>query len=174
NPTIVCFYGAATTNFVYTNNMSAHNNYGINGSDASPGMLAITTYAADGVFRADVLAGGTASKYPAGNYFPAVASWLAGFKDYAKGDFHLLPAFAATYPSTDGADLGPDIDTVNAMTAKALSGIVGPVQPVKNPVRITTTSIAPGVWNQWYEQQLTCEGGSSPCAWELDPTSQLP
>ena len=161
NPTIVCFYGAATTNFVYTNNMSAHNNYGINGSGASPGMLAITTYAADGVFRADVLAGGTASKYPAGNYFPAVASWLAGFKDYAKGDFHLLPAFAATYPSTDGADLGPDIDTVNAMTAKALSGNIGA------HMIITPTT-------QWYEQQLTCEGGSSPCAWRLVETSQLP
>jgi len=172
NPTIVGFYGAATTKFVYTNNMSAHNTYGINGSGSSPGLAAIATYAPDGVITANILAGGTASRYPAGNYFPTVAGWLAGFKDYAHGDFHLLPAFASNYPSTDGSDLGPDIDTINTMTSKALSGDTRGT--VWNPVRITTTSIPSATWNQWYEQPLACEGGSSPCTWELDPASTLP
>ena len=167
NPTIVGFYGAATSQFVYTNNMSAHNTYGINGSGASPGLGAITTYAPDGIITANVLAGGSASKYPAGNCFPTVPSWLAGFKDYAHGDFHMMASMCLP---TDGADLGPDIDKVNAMTAIAMSGDNRP----NDPVRITTPGLPDATLNQPYEAQLACAGGSAPCAWTLLDGTQLP
>src|SRR5206468_668451 len=92
---ILYFYGGSSTSptpitdSAYTNNMSRHNTYGINGSSYSPGLSAILAYMPDGVVTANVLAGGTASKYPAGNFFPSVAEWQGGFVDYAGGDYHL-------------------------------------------------------------------------------------
>jgi len=167
--TIVGFYGAPTLKLVYTNNMSPHNVYGINGSNSSPGLPAIMTYAPDGYVCANILAGGAASKYPACDYFPTVAEWLAGFVDHAGGDYRLLPGFASKYPSTDGLDLGADIDTLTAMTDIALRG----GKPVA-PVKIETTSLPNGVLNEYYQARVTCSGGSTACAWRLRVTSHLP
>jgi hypothetical protein len=167
--TIVAFYGAPTTKFVYTNNMSQHSLYGINGSNASSGLAAIMTYAPDGYLCANILAGGVASRYPGCNYFPTVAEWVAGFVDYAAGDYHLLPSFASRYPSTDGPDLGADIGKIKAMTDIALRG----GNPISR-VQIVTTSLPDGVLNVYYEARVTCTGGSTACAWRLGMTSRLP
>ena len=42
----------------------------------------------------NVLAGGPASKYPAGNLFPTVAVWQGQFANYAGGDYHLKDSSA--------------------------------------------------------------------------------
>jgi hypothetical protein len=110
------------TNSAYTNNMSQHNSYGIFGADMSPGLLSINAYLPGGLVTRNVLAGGSASKYPAGNYFPSTAAWQAEFADYAGGDYHLEPTSAFKNAGTDGADLGANIDEVNAAVASAISG----------------------------------------------------
>src|SRR5262249_12724457 len=91
---IVMLYGGSTSlptlipRWVYTNNMSVHNAYGIFGNGFTYGNGGIIPYAPDATVLANVLAGGSASKYPAGNFFPAVAAWQATFVNYAAGDYH--------------------------------------------------------------------------------------
>jgi hypothetical protein len=171
--TIVWFYGAPTTNFVYTNNMSAHNTYGINGSGSSSGLTALNAYAAGFIGRGNVLAGGKASLYPAGNYFPSVTDWQASFENYAAGDYRVRPP--CPYPSIDGLECGADLKKIKDMTAIALSGD-NRRGPSANPVKIVTTSLPNGLVNESYEQTVACSGGSVPdrCVWRMLDTSRLP
>ena len=166
--TIVDFYGAPTTHFKYTNNMSPHNSYGINGTNSSYGLAAIGQYAPGSTVCDNVLAGGLASRYPGCNYFPTTSEWLAGFVEYAGGNYHLRPESVIKWPSSDGADLGAGIDTIDADSAIAISG------DKRGGIIITPASLPNGVLNQPYEQQLTCSGAATSCDWRLANTSRLP
>ena len=170
--TIVWFYSAPMTSFEYTNNMSLHNAYGINGSGSSSGQAAINTYAPGSIVCANVLAGGKAKLYPVCNYFPTAAEWFAGFKDYAAGDYHLQPEFAAKYPSTDGPDLGADIETINAMTGTALSGRrESPLGCHIVSQRNGGPTLPDGIVNQSYAEAVTCTGGPNQYAWRVIESS---
>jgi hypothetical protein len=178
--TIMYLYGGSATsptpitNMAYTNNMSRHNTYGINGSNFSPGLPAILNYMPDAVVTANVLAGGTASKYPAGNSFPTTTQWQDHFMDYAGGDYRL--ATTSTYKNigTDGADLGANIGMVTAHAARALAGDVtdspsdGPNHDdAPQPLAITTTVLADGTMSVPYEAMLAAAGGAGNTRWAL-------
>lgn len=98
--------------FRFTNNLANHNAYGIFGNRVGPGARAIDAYFPDGVIRANVLAGGQSSRYPAGNFFPSVAQYLTDFMDAANGDFRLTPRSAYRRAGTDGADLGVNVEAL--------------------------------------------------------------
>jgi len=171
---IVGLYGGTATsptpitNAVYTNNMSAHNTYGIFGANMSSGLLTINAYWPGGIVSRNILAGGPASKYPAGNFFPTVAAWQSEFVNYAGGDYHLLPTSSYKNAGTDGTDLGADIDGVNAAVASAISGDDRASSASTAPqVQITTATLPDAVLNQPYAQTLTCTGGTSGCAWQI-------
>src|SRR5579871_1198813 len=119
---IVWLYGTPSTNVAYTNNMSAHNTYGIMGSNSSSGTTSINAYLPGSVVADNVLAGGAASRYPAGNDFPSVSDWQGGFVNYAGGDYHLLATSPYKNAGTDGLDLGANLDTVNGYAGTAMSG----------------------------------------------------
>ena len=89
----------------------------------------------------NVLAGGTASRYPAGNFFPTVSAWQAGFVDYAGGDYRLSASSPYRNAATDGTDLGADVHHVNAHAANALSGD-DRLPPGEGHLQISTTSAA--------------------------------
>jgi hypothetical protein len=55
--------------FRFTNNVAPHQQYGINGADASTGTLTFQMYFPDPVVTGNWLSGGPSSKYPAGNRF---------------------------------------------------------------------------------------------------------
>jgi len=141
NSSVVAPYGETTsgpipiTNFVYTNNMSAHNAYGFLGADSSVGLATITAYFPGSTIVRNILAGGSASKYPVDNFFPTVTDWHAAFVNYSGHDYHLLSTSSFAGAGTDGRDLGADIDAVNAAAALAKSGagsggtIVRPTAP---------------------------------------------
>src|SRR6185503_8595081 len=168
--TIVSFYGAPAMGFAYTNNMSTHGTYGMNGSGSTPGLPTLTMFAPDATVTANVFAGGPASKYPAGNSFPSQPDWTACFVDYAGGDYHLRPGCVVASPSTDGRVRGADIDVLDAMRQRALGG-----GTAKVPVTIETTGLPSGMVKQPYEAFLTCKGGGTvPCAWSLLASSQMP
>ncbi|HYM25648.1 MAG TPA: Ig domain-containing protein, partial [Vicinamibacterales bacterium] len=176
--TIVTLYGGSVTSptpitgFVYTNNMSEHRTYGIFGNNFSAGNVSIAAYLPASTITANVLAGGSASKYPAGNFFPTVAAWDAGFVNYAGGDYHLAAGSPYNNAGTDGTDLGPDVDLVLAYAANALTGdsrvAAGTAQ-----VRITTTSLPDGMFESPYTQAIACVGGTPACAWQV-VSSALP
>src|SRR4029077_8367694 len=104
----------------------------------------INAYLTGGVFSGNVLAGGSASRYPAGNFFPTVAAWQAGFATYAAGDYTLSASSPYRNAATDGTDLGADIARVNASTANALSGD-DRVRPGDGHVQIATSSLPDGM-----------------------------
>ncbi len=121
--TIVALYGGTATaptpitGLVFTNNMSEHRTYGFFGDNFGSGMPTINAYLPGSVITRNVLAGGTASKYPAGNFFPSVVDWDAGFVNYAAADYHLLASSPYKNAGTDGADLGANIDRINGEIA---------------------------------------------------------
>jgi hypothetical protein len=169
---IVWLYGGSAasptpiTNARITNNMSAHNLYGIFGSNYSPGTSSINAYMPGSTVEGNVLAGGAASKYPAGNFFPTVASWQSGFVNYAAGNYHLIASSPLKGAATDGFDPGANIDTLIAETANALTGD-NTVAPNTTPVRITTTTLPSGTVDEPYAQLVTCVGGSGVCGWRV-------
>ena len=67
----------AISGFVYTNNFSKHNDYGIFGSGKGMGTAAMPTYFPGGIITRNVLAGGASGNYPAGNFFPATGRSFA-------------------------------------------------------------------------------------------------
>jgi hypothetical protein len=53
----------------FTGNAARHNDYGVNGADASPGTLTFQMYFPGIVFTGNWLSGGSPSRYPPGNRF---------------------------------------------------------------------------------------------------------
>jgi hypothetical protein len=170
--TVLALYGGSAaaptpiTNVAFTNNMSEHRTYGIFGDNYPTGMATLNAYMPGSIVTRNVLAGGSASKYPAGNFFPTVAAWDAGFVSYAAGDYHLLASSAYKNAGTDGADLGANYDRVLSETANALSGD-NRLPSGTNAVRITTATLPDGTLNQAYTQAIVCTGGAVACAWQL-------
>ena len=169
---IVSVYGGTatsptpTTAFVYTNNMSAHNAYGIMGANFSPGLSAINGYLPGSVIRRNVLADGSASWYPSDNFFPAVPVWQASFVNFAGRDYHLLPGSPFSGAGTDGNDLGANIDRIASEIANAISGD-NSIEPGSSHVQIVTSALADGTYQRPYSQTLACTGGAAPCAWQF-------
>jgi hypothetical protein len=170
--TILWLYGGSATNptpitnVVFTNNMSAHNTYGIFGSSFSTGLSSINAYLPGSIITANVLAGGNASKYPTGNFFPTVAVWQSNFVNYAAGDYHLAGTSIYKGVGTDLKDLGADIEAVNAQTAGALTGD-NSATPNTPRVRIMTTTLPNGTFGLPYAQLVSCVGGTPGCAWQV-------
>jgi hypothetical protein len=104
--------------FRFTNNLAQHNANGVFGNAVGVGNQAIAAYFPDGLVRANVLAGGQSSRYPAGNFFPSVTQFMTDFVDANKGDFRLSPRSAYRRAGTDGSDLGANLDQLN----RALEG----------------------------------------------------
>ena len=76
--------------FRFTSNIVRHNTYGIYGDNVGMGNTAIATYFPGSVITGNVLAGGNASYYPAGNVFPTLASLMAQFENPAADDYRLI------------------------------------------------------------------------------------
>jgi hypothetical protein len=103
--------GGPILGFSYTNNLAKHNAYGIFGSGKSIGLGSLTYYTPGAVVTRNVFATDTsqASRYPAGNFFPTVAAFYAGFVNAAQRDYHLVPASPYVGAGSDGADIGAAI-----------------------------------------------------------------
>ncbi len=71
------------------------------------------------MIASNVLAGGPASRYPGGNFFPSVAQLMADFTDASQGNYRLNSRSAYRRASEDGTDLGVNFDQLN----RALAGL---------------------------------------------------
>jgi hypothetical protein len=123
NP-IVSADGIPSTNFVYQNNITPHNMYGVVGSGFASGNPTMNHFFPGFVFQKNVIvsiasSGVPQSSYPAGNYFPS--DWTAvGFVNFATGNYALAPTSPYKNAGTDGKDIGADIAGLNAATASAI------------------------------------------------------
>lgn len=104
---IIMVEGAPNTGFVYTNNLTPHNAYGIIGTGLGPGLPTINQYFPGAVILRNVLVGGEATYYPPENYFPPSMADV-GFRNYNGGDYRLLDTSPYRDAGTDGEDIGAD------------------------------------------------------------------
>jgi hypothetical protein len=98
--------GPPILEFKFTNNLAKHNSYGIIGTSHAVGSDTISAFFPASEIRSNVLAGGSAGSYPAGNSFPAPDQFQAQFVSYAGGDYHLLGNSPWHRAALDGLDLG--------------------------------------------------------------------
>jgi len=106
-------------NFVFTNNIQPHNQYGIGGTGTGIGNATLTVYFVSPLVTANIFealpSGVLPSQYPPGNFFPP--DWTTvQFMDYTNGDYRLQPTSPYHDAGTDGKDVGGDIGAVNSAT----------------------------------------------------------
>ncbi len=111
---VITAEGQAHSGFVYTNNLTPHNQYGVGGANTygNP-LLTLATYFPGAKFLKNILIGGPAKLYPPDNFFPAIADDV-GFVDLAGGNYRLAPGSPYKAAGTDGKDIGADIDAIEA------------------------------------------------------------
>ncbi len=115
-------YGVASTGFVFTNNIVAHNDYGIAGDSHASGTSTLNYYFPGSVVTGNALVGAGPPPngpfwepelwYPTGNYYP-LSFDAVGFANRAAGDYRLTSTSPYKNKGTDGKDVGADIDALN-------------------------------------------------------------
>jgi hypothetical protein len=114
---IIIFDGDTNPSFVFRDNLSTKRMYGVFGSGKGEGTTSLEAFAPGYVFKNNVIIGGTAMSYPAGNFFPAMESDV-GFASAT--DFRLKSDSPYAKKATDGTDIGADFPALE----KATSGVV--------------------------------------------------
>jgi hypothetical protein len=103
--------GPPILEFKFTNNLAKHNSYGFIGTGHAVGSDTISAFFPASEIRSNVLAGGTASSYPADNSFPSPDQFQAQFVSYTGGDYRLIGASPWHRAALDGLDLGTAFGT---------------------------------------------------------------
>lgn len=135
-------YGDANTNFVFTNQIIAHNAYGVIGDSHGIGNDSINFFFPSATFAGNTIvfgAGDVSRNYPAGNYFPTTFD-AVGFINRAGSDYHLASNSAYKNLGTDGRDPGCDVDALNSGIASI--GTSAPA-PAATPVATAPAPAAP-------------------------------
>jgi PKD repeat protein len=124
--TVVSVYGGNSTDprevygLVMRNNATRHSSYGMHGSYFAYGNGILANYYPDAIFQGNYLAGGSASRYPAGNYFSGLLQ--DQFVDVASGNYAIKPASLLYRAGTDGQDVGVAFDTLMTSIAGVDTG----------------------------------------------------
>jgi hypothetical protein len=104
--------GLPNLGFTFTNNLAPNNKFGVAGdSHYGDPDGALKTYFPAYVFSKNVVQGGEASEYPAGNFFPSSMNDV-GFVNYPGGDYRLESESPYKNAGTDGRDIGANIDGI--------------------------------------------------------------
>jgi hypothetical protein len=93
----------------FTNNIVAHNAYGVIGTDTGVGLSTLRRWWKSYVFKKNVIVGGQASNYPPDNYFINSFSEV-GFVDMAKGDYQLSSSSSYRNAGADGKNIGCNLN----------------------------------------------------------------
>ena len=94
---------------VFTNNVVAHNAYGVIGTDTGVGLPTLSRWWKSYVFKKNVIVGGQASNYPPDNYFINSFSEV-GFVDMANGDYQLSSSSSYRNGGADGKNIGCNLN----------------------------------------------------------------
>ena len=128
---VVTVYGkrdgapAVIDGFVFRDNLMRHNKYGVKGDSLGVGSATLDAYFSGFTFERNALAGGKASQYPAGNYFPSVDEFTAAFVNAAEENFALVAGSPFRNAASDGTALGADLATAERRRQRNLVRLTG-------------------------------------------------
>ena len=129
--TVVHAYGSQPIlGFVYTNNIAVHGDYGIMGDNARPGQYTLDLFFPGATVRGNVLAGGSAAAYPAGNAFPTAAQWVASFVDPFGGDYRRLSSSVFAAAGIGGVLPGAEFRNLAAAMGGSAGGFTWVLPPL--------------------------------------------
>ena len=120
---VVTVYGkrnggpAVVDGFIFRDNLMRHNKYGVKGESLPVGSATLDAYFTSHRFERNALAGGKASEYPAGNYFPTIEQFDAAFVSAEQGNFALVPGSPFRNAASDGGPLGADVARLKSIAA---------------------------------------------------------
>jgi hypothetical protein len=120
--------------FQFTNNALRHNAYGINGASFSTGFSTLTAYYPGATVQGNWLQGGTASRYPAGNYFSG--TFASGFADASAHDYRAASGGILPNRATDGSDIGADLGTLLHGVRSVVEGNMTPRPTAPSNLRL--------------------------------------
>jgi hypothetical protein len=123
----------------------------------------LTAYFPGATVQRNTFAGGSASRYPAGNEFPTVAYWQGQFQDVTTSNFALIDDSGYRTSGTDALDLGAPAAQVEADALMARQGRPGAAPPVA----ISSTTLPDGRTGAAYAAALAATGGSGTYLWTL-------
>ena len=120
NPAAIYFAGGGISRLVVHSNVLHHGYAGVKGDATGEGTPSLNAFAPGALFTNNAMAeGGTASSYPANNYFPTLLASI-GFSNLAGGDYRLGSTSSYLGKGYDGRDIGADINQVDAQTRRAI------------------------------------------------------
>jgi hypothetical protein len=132
---------------VFRDNFLRHNSYGVIGDNAGGfGQPTLATYFPGIEFAGNVLAGGSASKYPAGNHFPSVAEFEAQFVNAAQENYALAPGSRYRTSGSDGGPVGADVTTLQQFMGGG-PGAGRPAGPSPLPLPVPGDGESDGGWD---------------------------
>jgi hypothetical protein len=107
---IIMAEGQQHIGFVYRNNITPHNEYGVKGTGSGVGLPTLARYFPGAVFEGNVLVGQPMdrARYPPRNFFSATPE-AVGFRDPAGGDYRLAPSSPYRRGATRDRDIGVDL-----------------------------------------------------------------
>ena len=115
-------------------NAARHGTYGINGQYFGYGNGIISAFFPAAVFRANYLAGGAASRYPAGTL--VAGAFTDQFVNPAGSDFTVRDGSPLKRAAPDGLDIGVDYPTLAARVAQVAMGRSSSVTPPRAPSNV--------------------------------------
>jgi hypothetical protein len=125
--TVISVYGGTAADpreilgFRMVANAARHGTYGINGSFFSFGTGIINGFFPGAVFTANYLAGGSASRYPAGTLL--TADFNAQYANIAVADYTVREGSLLKRAAPDGLDIGVDYAALESRVATVGAGI---------------------------------------------------
>jgi len=121
--TIITAEGPAThRGFVFTDNIVAHNTYGIAGTNVGTGSQALDALFPGAVVKRNVIVGGSSAEYPRDNF--VVRSWAqVKFEDLAQGRLRLSDGSPFRRAGLNGTDVGADDKALRAAVDAGANGL---------------------------------------------------
>jgi hypothetical protein len=113
--TVILAYGGTDASpmpiprFVYCNNFSRHNEYGVFGVGRSFGNDTLQNYFPGADFRRNLIAGAASSRYPSDNYYPPTDDFLRQFVSTSTDNYQLIATSPYTSSATDGTAVGANV-----------------------------------------------------------------
>jgi hypothetical protein len=115
--TILLPYGEPNVGFTFMDNIMPHNKYGIKGDSEPVGNATLERYFPGGMFKKNIIAGGSPSRYPTENYYPESLDQV-GFMDAPSDNYRLKKTSPYFHAGREGKSVGANLKQIKKANRK--------------------------------------------------------